>query len=327
MRTQSHSAPKIIAVGGGKGGVGKSMVSANLALALAKLGARVTAVDADLGSANLHTMFGIDRPGLTLQALFDGRAEQLQEVVIPTGHARLDLVPGSVAIAGAANIQHARKQKLLRHLLKLDAEIVVVDCGAGINFNVLDFFNVAHTRILVATPQLISLQNAYGFMKASVYRVLRQAGEDPRHSQIIEGASDNSETETVRQLLDRVDQADNALGATLRSALAAMDVLVLGNQIGDPRQLAPISALARMLSDFLTLRAPVLGGITRSSRIHDSITRRRPYLLDARGDADAEMFFDVAERLVTAPRVSQEPPPALLDEALSAAYPEAGRVA
>jgi flagellar biosynthesis protein FlhG len=146
--TATERRPLSVAIGGGKGGVGKSVVALNLALSIAKLGARVIVVDADLGSANLHTMLGIDRPGLTLQALLDGRVKDLSEVVLPTGYANLQLVPGSVAVPGAANLHHGRKQKLLRQLEQLDCEIVVIDCGAGIHFNTVDLFTAADMQLL-----------------------------------------------------------------------------------------------------------------------------------------------------------------------------------
>src|SRR5215471_12704007 len=101
--------PLVVAVGGGKGGIGKSVISANLAVALAKQGAQVVAVDADLGSANLHTLFGIDHPDASIQALIDGRVQRLDELAIGTDVPRLRLIAGSVAVPGAANLQHARK--------------------------------------------------------------------------------------------------------------------------------------------------------------------------------------------------------------------------
>lgn len=120
-----------VAIAGGKGGVGKSVIAANLAISLARFGQRIVIVDADLGSANQHTLFGVDRPGYTLQALVEGRISSLEQAVVPTIAPRVALVPGSGAVVGAANIGHARKVKLIRHIAAIDADVVIIDCGAG----------------------------------------------------------------------------------------------------------------------------------------------------------------------------------------------------
>jgi flagellar biosynthesis protein FlhG len=289
--------PYAIAVGGGKGGVGKSVIALNLALAMTKLGARVTLVDADLGSANLHTMLGIDHPGVTLQALFDGRARELAEVCIATGFQNLQLVPGSVAVPGAANLQHARKLKLIRQLDKLDCDVVVLDCGAGIHFNVLDFFTTADLQLLVVTPQLVSLQNAYGFLKAGVYRLLRRRAQQLGKAELVDGATDNTEIETVHKLLGTVAASDRELARALYAVLNDARVVLLGNQLGDAREKNALHALSRMISDFLCLRVPVLGALSRKDRIHAAVSRRRPFVADS-SEPEAKLLLQLAERFL-----------------------------
>jgi flagellar biosynthesis protein FlhG len=303
----SEAAPLVVAVGGGKGGVGKTVVALNLALAMAKLGARVIAVDADLGSANLHTMLGIDHPRETLQALLDGRISNLCDACIPSGFENLSLIAGSVAVPGAANLHHARKLKLMRHIAKLNADVVVVDCGAGVHFNVVDFFAAADVRLLVATAQLVSLQNAYGFLKATVYRMLRQAANELGKVELFDQASDHSEVETVRQLVDRIAQQDDALANELRNLLTTMRFGLLGNQLADSREQNALHALSRMVRDFLTLEVPVLGGLLRKDRIHTAVTRRRPFIVEGT-DAESLLLLQIAERYLTMQRSAHDRP-------------------
>ena len=305
-----HSA-LVIAVGGGKGGVGKTVIAANLAVALAKLGARVVAIDADLGSANLHTLFGIDRPATTLQALIDGRSERLGELAIDSGVPRLSIVAGSVATPGAANLQHARKLKLLRHIAKLEADVVVVDCGAGVHYNVVDFFAAADSQLLVSNGQLISLQNAYGFLKASVYRALRQCAKDPERAKLIDPTpSAGTELETTSQLLARVAQTDPSLAGELARELGLIQVSLLGNQLADARELKALSSLSRMISDFLGLRVPVLGGLFRRDRIHAAVSQRRPFLLDGGDDPETRALFSLAASYLQVRGMTPNAPPA-----------------
>lgn len=295
MSPSSADGPLIIAVGGGKGGVGKSVVSANLAVALARRGANVVAVDGDLGSANLHTMFAIDRPGLTMRALIEGKVRSLQEVVVATREPRLGLVPGNVALPGTANVMHSRKLKLLRHVRRLDADVVVLDCGAGVHFNVVDMYNTADTRLLVASPQLVSLQNAYGFTKAAIYRVIKQLARDQAEKDAVRHATVDSETERMGQLLDRLNAQAPEFARDVRQQIAHYDLAILGNQVGDRKELNPIHALARMVGDFLMLRVPVVGALRRSGRIHYSVTRREPFLTDKASDAESRLVLSLAD--------------------------------
>lgn len=326
MSPSTADGPLIIAVGGGKGGVGKSVVAANLAVALARRGARVVAVDGDLGSANLHTMFAIDRPGLTMRALIEGKVRSLQEVVVPTSEPRLGLVPGNVALPGTANVMHSRKLKLLRHVRRLDADMVVLDCGAGVHFNVVDMYNTADTRLLVASPQLVSLQNAYGFTKAAIYRVIKQLARDQAEKEALRHASVDSETERMGQVLDRLNERAPEFARDVRRQIANYDLALIGNQVGDRKELNPIHALARMVGDFLMLRVPVVGALRRSGRIHYSVTRREPFLTDKASDAESRLVLSLADAFLDLDKVelrkrrmrAESTPPGLGPEAKAA---------
>jgi MinD-like ATPase involved in chromosome partitioning or flagellar assembly len=158
------------AVGGGKGGVGKSIVAANLALAVARRGKTVWLVDADLGGGNQHTLFGLSRPRLTLEHFITGQVKKLADVALPTRYRGLSLVSAQCDVLGAANPKHAQKLKLIRHLRSAPVDVVIIDLGAGTAFNTLDLFLAARVQIVVTTPEPTSLQNAYGFVKCASQR-------------------------------------------------------------------------------------------------------------------------------------------------------------
>src|SRR4029079_4523590 len=120
---KDDSAKRFITIGGGKGGVGKSLVASNLALAMAQAGSRVVLVDCDLGAANQHVLFGIDRPNPGIQGLLDKKIESLEEGLTPPPHKNLQLVAGTGAAVGAANINHGEKQRIIRRIRALDADV------------------------------------------------------------------------------------------------------------------------------------------------------------------------------------------------------------
>ncbi len=286
-----------VAVGGGKGGVGKSLVSANLSIAFGQLGLRVIVVDADLGSANLHTLFGIERPGPTLQALFDKEIHSLEQAVIPTDAPRVHLVPGSGAHLGAANPGHQRKLKLIRHIRALEADVVVIDCGAGTAFDVLDFFDMADCRLLVVTPQLTSVHNAYAFLKSALYRSIRQTAVTREERALFERLAHGPETERVHRLLEALAAEAPDYAEATRKTIEHFGASMIGNQLEATRQVAVFERLAKLFDDFLDLRVPLLGWLPLSGRMHRSVGRRRPLLLEAPQGPEARMFQSVAERI------------------------------
>lgn len=169
-----QSGPIVWAIAGGKGGVGKSFITANLGVQLASQGQRVVLVDGDLGGANLDTLLGCPAPITNLGHFFSRQAQSLAEIVTPTSVAGLSLIAGDLNSLGAANPAHAQKLKLIRHLKKLDADIVIVDLGAGTTFNTLDLYLAADVGLVVANGEPTSLQNAFGFIKAAALRALER---------------------------------------------------------------------------------------------------------------------------------------------------------
>jgi len=164
---------KVVAVTSGKGGVGKTFVSANLAAALAKRGLRVLVLDADLGLANLDVVLNL-YPKVTLHDVFTGKAK-LEEAIIRA--------PGgfSVLLAGSGMVEYSRltpevRDDFLRIMSGLvpHYDIVLLDTGAGISDVVLFAVSLASEVIVVATPEPTSLTDAYATIKVLVGQQKRQ---------------------------------------------------------------------------------------------------------------------------------------------------------
>jgi flagellar biosynthesis protein FlhG len=296
--TPSNATKRIITVGGGKGGVGKSIVSSNLAAALAQNGSKVVLVDCDLGAANQHVLFGIDRPNSGLQALIDRKIETLEEALTPTPLPNLHLVAGTGAAVGAANITHGEKQRIMKRIRALDADVVIVDVGAGVSFNVLDFFELGTQRLLVVTPQVTSIQTAYSFLKGAVLRTLRHHAEKTSELELLEPAIASKENEKVSRLLARLREENPAFGEGVFRILGRFGAQIVGNQVTEPNQAGIFHAVSRMIHDFLGISVPILGYVGISRRIRESINQRRPMLLGNQIDENTKVFRQMAEALL-----------------------------
>lgn len=291
--------PIVVTVAGGKGGVGKSLVAANLAVQVAGLGMRTLLVDADLGAPGQHTLFGVDRLGPSLAAFMDGRARTLDEITIPSGVSGLGLVPGVGGVPGAANPAHARKLRLARAISSVEADMVIVDLGAGTSHNVVDLFLLGHARLIVVAPQLTSVQSAYCFAKTAVLRAIRALATCPREVDAIEAAFEARALAKVTDGIAALSVVEPALAGRVRRVLRRFDATLIGNPLETPSSAGVIHALCRMSREFLGLCLEVGALIPRSAALHASVDRRRPLCAEpSRDPVVATAFETLAERLV-----------------------------
>lgn len=199
---------RIIAIGGGKGGVGKSVLSIAIGLSLSMRGHRVVLIDLDLGAANLHTYLGIMGHTPSLADFVLRRVSDLQEIVISTDVQNLFLISGAEFVPGMANPAHWMKLKIIRHIRGLDADFVIIDLGAGVHFNILDFFGIADRGVVITAPEPGAVMNAYGFIKASFHRRLQQIfRKEPTIGKIIEDEAKKGEKQsrlTLQWLKDTI---------------------------------------------------------------------------------------------------------------------------
>jgi flagellar biosynthesis protein FlhG len=163
----------IFAIGGGKGGVGKSIFSIALGTVLADKGNTVILVDLDLGASNLHTYVGITQKTPTIADFILKRVSSLEDVIVETSHNNLRLISGAAFLPGMANPAHWMKMKIMRHIKALPADIVIIDLGAGVHFNTLDFFSMANRGMIVTAAEPGAVMNAYGFIKGALFRKLQ----------------------------------------------------------------------------------------------------------------------------------------------------------
>ena len=167
----TSSPQRTIAITSGKGGVGKSNLVINMAIALASSGMRVLVVDADLGLANIDLLLGITTP-YTLEHVATGEVS-LEDIQV-TGPGGIKIIPGGSGAQRLLRTSEEERASLMRSLRELDdqADFIIIDTGAGLSPNVLAFLKFVHEIIVVTTPEPTSVADAYATVKTIAYENL-----------------------------------------------------------------------------------------------------------------------------------------------------------
>ena len=258
----------IISIASGKGGVGKSIIAANLALLLAKAGKRVVLADLDIGGADCHVLFGMLNPSVTLTDFLNRRVESLEDVAHPLAlHPQLRLIPGTGETLATANMPYARKKRLIRHFHEMEADVIIADIGAGTSYHVLDFFLMADHHLVVATPDPTSVLDLYRFVKlAAIRRVLSNfLARDPMG----EALSDR-DFSSVGEVLAVAGETDHAGRETVEAALRSFRPwLVVNRQTENSR--VNVLGLRTLLHNYVGSDLVMLGEIPDDRSIERSV--------------------------------------------------------
>ncbi len=160
--TSKHA--EVICVASGKGGVGKTLFSINLAIESAMLGKKTLILDGDLGLANVHIMTGI-YPEFDLMDVVSGK-KTIAEVIIE-GPGGIHIIPGASGMFQLSNLSHVKRQNLVDRLNDLEQQydVIIIDSEAGMGHNVFKFLGMADRVVIVTTPDLTALSDAYAIIK------------------------------------------------------------------------------------------------------------------------------------------------------------------
>jgi flagellar biosynthesis protein FlhG len=159
----SPNRTRIIAGSSGKGGVGKTNIAINMALAYAQLGKKVVVMDADLGLANVNVVLGII-PKYNLYHLIR-KQKKMKEIIQETSYG-IQIVAGASGFSKIANLTEDERNSFIGELSELSAaDVLIIDTGAGVSNNVLSFIAAADDAIIVTTPEPTAITDAYGIIK------------------------------------------------------------------------------------------------------------------------------------------------------------------
>lgn len=298
--------PIIMSIGGGKGGVGKSTLTANIGTALTLKGYSVAFVDADLGGANLHLCLGVKRPKAGLQDFISGKYKQLSEILIPT------CVPNSVLVSGAsdilelANPNFSQKQKIIKHLQTISADYILVDLGAGSDYHVTDFFAAFPYGIIVSDGLPTSIENAYGFLKNGLIRGLVRLFPGRTDLQdLIKGFADpvsKRAFSTMDELLAFLKQQHPDEVTLMKEWIHSRKTLLVLNMIRNADDIKVGTRFSEMVKKYLSISLHYIGYVMFTPEIRTSIKELRPLMLGTEDTRTRECFDAITRNLLAITR-------------------------
>lgn len=260
--------PVVISIGSGKGGTGKTMIVANLALQLARSGKKVCLVDLDLGGADTHILFGLFNPKRTLTDYLTRQVDNLQDITHTFySYNGLQLIPGTGDTLQTANMSYQEKKRLLRGLATIDADVVILDVGAGTSYHALDFFMYGDIQMCAALPDPTSIMDLYNFLTlATIRKVLGSF-----LSQSETGMSLKSNQ--FANLLEVFELAERTKPGGRRDAQEALKYfhpLLIINRDKVAGQLNK-KKLQQMVTKYLGIEIPSLGEIPEDHRVEEAL--------------------------------------------------------
>lgn len=335
---------RIIAVTGSKGGVGKTLLAANLGIYLATIGRRVVVVDADPDLANLHTCLGVPRvhplttfvpPLPTFLRATDvnldafgpsrgfGRGTSAMLAPLPESPKPRPIdalvetsVPGlSLVHLGVDETVPGQKLRLGRrhlreHIDRLDADYVVVDLGSGIDVPLLDFFEDADLPLFVAVPEPTSIENTYAFIRHAFARRLRRSLDDRAQRDRLAGwFAKLGQAPAPLDLLRHLDASGDSLAPIVREQMENFVFRMVFNQTRLRADLELGDRMRSAASRRLGLHLGYLGYVDHDDTVWTCIRAQRPLLVEYPGTKASKSIEKIARRLLALDGVKERTQP------------------
>jgi flagellar biosynthesis protein FlhG len=293
---------QILPIASGKGGVGKSLIAANLSIALAQAGKRVVLADLDLGGSNIHLILGLRSVRHGLGTFLNNPDVRFEDIIVATEYENLRFVPGDAEIPGMANLKSSQKAKIIRRLLSVDADYLVMDLGAGTSYNIMDFFLTSGRGIVVTTPTLTATLNAYLFLKNAVFRLMTSAFKrDSAAFQYIEKLrKEGSPLQRlyIPKLLDAIREEDPESHASYVETTSRFHPRLIMNMLEDPKDADKAGKLRRSSREYLDVDIEHLGIVYRDDIQGIALSARLPIILYKPHSVLSQAIYRIADKLV-----------------------------
>ncbi|MDR1468101.1 MAG: P-loop NTPase [Spirochaetaceae bacterium] len=297
---------RVIPIASGKGGVGKSLLAANLSVAFAQRGMRVVLADLDLGASNLHLIIGHRKPGGSLGSFLSDGKSVFANIVADTDIAGLRFIPGDAEIPGMATLKPAERRRIVRGFqsLKNNTDILVLDLGAGTHQPILEFFLTSSTGIVVSAPTVTAILNAYVFLKNAVFRLMytsfSKGSPAFKHIEMLRKTENGLRMLYLPRMLTELETVDGPSVAAFRANMAKFRPRLVMNMLDDPKDSEVALKIRRSCESYLGLSLEHLGILYRDGIQDTALASRLPVVLYKPAAIISQGIYRIADKLIAA---------------------------
>lgn len=280
LRGKTKPGSTIIAVGAGKGGVGKSFFSSSLAYFFAQMGQKTLLVDLDLGAANLHTWLGEGMPQVGINEFLNDDSLTLQDVIFHTQKSHLSLIAGATDSMTNCDLSDVQKSRLMSAIYNHKTDFIILDLGAGTHSATLDFFLMAQQHVVLFTPEPSSIENAYRFMKSAFYRKLKRYDHRLDLDRMINELTQKKvPVKSPAELLRALESNFPEVSPALEEVLGQLHFQIVLNQIrtAQDRQLG--KGIRSVCQRHFGLNCSYLGALSYDNAVWQSLRQKKHLLV------------------------------------------------
>lgn len=294
---------QILPIASGKGGVGKSLLSANLAIALGQAGKKVVLADLDLGASNLHLALGHNVKNNSIGTYLTDKSS-FQSIIEPTEYDNVSFIAGDSQIPGLTTLKAVQKTKLLRNFHSIDADFLILDLGAGTHQIILDMFLQSPQGLLVTAPTVTATLDGYLFLKNSVFRLLnttyKRGSAGHQYLEQLKTNSDAMKSIYIPKLVDQLSVVDPVNTGLFKTRMNQFKPRLVMNMIDDPKDADRAQRIRNSCSQYLGMDLEYLGLMYRDQLQDKALSSRLPVIIYKPNCVLSQAIYRIAEKVIAA---------------------------
>lgn len=292
---------QIIPVASGKGGVGKSLLSANLAITLGQAEKKVILADLDLGASNLHLVIGQSSPKAGIGTYLTGE-NSFEQIIQPTEYENVFFIAGDSEIPGLSSIKTSQKKALIKKFQSLDCDYLIIDLGAGTHLTILDLFLLSPQGIIVTAPTVTATLNGYLFLKNAVFRLMANSfKKNSKAFQFLEKLKNDSSSLQklyIPKLVEQIRSIDPESATNFEERMAQFHPRLIINMIDEPKDADKALKIRRSCQQYLGLEVESLGVMYKDSLQDKALSSRLPVVVYKPKSLISQAIYRIAEKIL-----------------------------
>ena len=293
---------QIIPVASGKGGVGKSLLSANLAIALGQQGKKVVLADLDLGASNLHLVIG-QKPGAASLGSWFTEKSDFKDIIQQTDYQNVSFIAGDSQIPDLTSLKHVQKVRLIRNLKNIDTDYIILDLGAGTHQFILDMFLLSPQGIVVSAPAVTATLNGYLFLKNATFRLLYTTFKrgTPGRAYLDNLKKDSATMQKlyIPNLIQALANCDPANTQIFISRMQQFRPRLVMNMIEDPKDADRAQRIKSSCNQYLGLEIEYLGLMYRDMLQDKALASQLPVVVYKPQYVLGQAIYRIADKIIS----------------------------